>query len=253
MTDLLSKHPHLETLLAAQGQVTVSADVWSSLLSLASVCVPALARQCVVELIEDGADLRRATVDESQVSAAGMAAAPPVVVENGQPLPTTRALMVSHDDSLVADGLVAIPMLSCAGPQAYVAVLTCHTTSPGEEIRDLLRLLVRHVNTEISNARLSQALQTERSRSANLEIALASNREIGMAMGIIVERSGCTADDAFTTLRRVSQETNRKLRDIAADIVLTGDVPGLDRNIVAGAEGRQTATATEPPAAADVA
>jgi two-component system, response regulator / RNA-binding antiterminator len=38
-------------------------------------------------------------------------------------------------------------------------------------------------------------------------------------MGIIMARERCTTDHAFDVLRRASQRTNRKLRDIALEIV----------------------------------
>jgi AmiR/NasT family two-component response regulator len=35
-----------------------------------------------------------------------------------------------------------------------------------------------------------------------------------------------TQDEAFAVLRRASQHLNRKLREVAADVVDTGEVPG---------------------------
>jgi GAF domain-containing protein len=42
---------------------------------------------------------------------------------------------------------------------------------------------------------------------------------IEQAKGIIMARNGCSADDAFAVLVRTSQSANRKLRDIAVDVV----------------------------------
>jgi len=73
----------------------------------------------------------------------------------------------------------------------------------------------------------SVALQhsIEQRRRVNLEIALESSRVIGMAMGIIMSSQLVTADQAFDVLRRLSQETNRKLRDVALDVAETGALP----------------------------
>ena len=38
---------------------------------------------------------------------------------------------------------------------------------------------------------------------------------IGQAKGILMERRGATADEAFDILRRTSQDLNVKLRDLA--------------------------------------
>ncbi len=54
---------------------------------------------------------------------------------------------------------------------------------------------------------------------AQLRAALASSRRIPMAMGIVVRELDVDEDEAFNVLRRISQESNRKLRDVAEDIV----------------------------------
>jgi ANTAR domain-containing protein/GAF domain-containing protein len=73
----------------------------------------------------------------------------------------------------------------------------------------------------------SVALQhaNEQRRRENLEVALESSRVIGMAMGIVMSSRLVTADQAFEALRRASQESNRKLRDVAAEVTETGLLP----------------------------
>lgn len=53
----------------------------------------------------------------------------------------------------------------------------------------------------------------------HLNQALASRAVIEQAKGILMGRQGCSADEAFDILRRASQGRNRKLRDIAEEIV----------------------------------
>jgi len=62
-------------------------------------------------------------------------------------------------------------------------------------------------------------------RSDNLTKALGSNREIGMAMGVLMARRHVTRDEAFAMLRRSSQDSNRKVTEVAADVVETGELP----------------------------
>jgi GAF domain-containing protein len=62
----------------------------------------------------------------------------------------------------------------------------------------------------------------------NLERALVTNREIGTAIGIVMATDRCTEQEAFTLLRVASQHLNRKLRDVASDVVHTGLVPGSE-------------------------
>jgi GAF domain-containing protein len=52
-----------------------------------------------------------------------------------------------------------------------------------------------------------------------LELALESRDLIGQAKGIIMVREGVSADEAFAIVRRASQRSGAKLRDIAAEVV----------------------------------
>ena len=58
----------------------------------------------------------------------------------------------------------------------------------------------------------------------HLREALESRDTIGQAKGILMARRGCTADVAFEALRRVSQQRNIKLRDVAEQVVYLGDL-----------------------------
>jgi hypothetical protein len=73
-------------------------------------------------------------------------------------------------------------------------------------------------------ANLATAVQTvhSRAKAANLERALETSRDIGVAMGIIMARRACTRDEAFELLRRASRVHQRKLAGIAADVADTG-------------------------------
>lgn len=53
----------------------------------------------------------------------------------------------------------------------------------------------------------------------NLRIAMASRATIEQAKGILMARGGITADQAFEMLVRASQRENRKLRDVATELV----------------------------------
>jgi AmiR/NasT family two-component response regulator len=52
-----------------------------------------------------------------------------------------------------------------------------------------------------------------------LKVARDSNRRIGMAMGIVMTQLHVDEPLAFDALRRISQNTNRKLRDVAEDVI----------------------------------
>ena len=53
----------------------------------------------------------------------------------------------------------------------------------------------------------------------NLRVAMASRATIEQAKGVLMARGGITPDKAFEMLVRASQRENRKLRDVASDLV----------------------------------
>src|SRR3954471_8887423 len=67
------------------------------------------------------------------------------------------------------------------------------------------------------------AYQSARDMADNLQTALESRAVIDQAKGILMERYKLTADQAFQALARVSMHTNRKVRDVADDLVQTGE------------------------------
>jgi hypothetical protein len=71
------------------------------------------------------------------------------------------------------------------------------------------------------------ALVAAEDHSANLETALQSSREIGMALGILMAHRKVTQEHAFDLLRSASQNLHRKLRDVASEVMETGTLPDL--------------------------
>ena len=65
----------------------------------------------------------------------------------------------------------------------------------------------------------------QRHRADHLERALATGRRIGAAMGILMASKRMTDQQAFDALRTASQHSHRKLRDVAEDVLLTGELP----------------------------
>jgi len=69
--------------------------------------------------------------------------------------------------------------------------------------------------------------EDEERRADNLHAALTSREIIGEAMGILMERERVTSDQAFDVLRRASQHLNIKLREVAQNLVDTGEDPDV--------------------------
>jgi len=62
-------------------------------------------------------------------------------------------------------------------------------------------------------------------RTENLRRALDNRDVIGQAKGILMATRGLLADDAFAVLVTTSQQLNRKLVDVAAELTVTGALP----------------------------
>lgn len=90
-------------------------------------------------------------------------------------------------------------------------------------------ILATHAAVALSGAKASN-------QADHLRQALESNREIGIAMGVLMSRHALTSQQGFDLLRMASQHTHRKLRDIAADVAETGmlDFPPRTSAAVSG-------------------
>ena len=65
----------------------------------------------------------------------------------------------------------------------------------------------------------AQVLAQARRLAHQLQTALSSRAVIDQALGIVMSRTGATAEQAFTRLREMSQKDNVKLRDVAQQVV----------------------------------
>ncbi len=78
------------------------------------------------------------------------------------------------------------------------------------------RVLAAQTAVVVANA---HELADAKFHNAQLRHALETRTVIGQAQGVLMTRQGIDAPTAFDVLRRASQRTNRKLHDIAADVV----------------------------------
>jgi AmiR/NasT family two-component response regulator len=70
--------------------------------------------------------------------------------------------------------------------------------------------------------RLQARVRSAEDKAAGLERALASNRRIGIAVGILMCRQQLTADQAIEVLKTCSQHRNVKVRELAETVIYTG-------------------------------
>ena len=65
----------------------------------------------------------------------------------------------------------------------------------------------------------AQVLAATKRLAASLQAALTAQATIDQAVGILMSRAGCTADEAFDRLRQLSQTRNTKLTVVAQSLV----------------------------------
>jgi hypothetical protein len=71
-------------------------------------------------------------------------------------------------------------------------------------------------------ARLTDNLALAAEELGHLRTALATNRRIGMAIGILMALRKIAEEEAFDLLRRASSHRNVKLRLVAEEVIRTG-------------------------------
>ena len=75
-----------------------------------------------------------------------------------------------------------------------------------------------------------------RDEIAQLHEAVRSQRDIGMAIGLLSARFACSTEQAWRTMLRVSQDSNTKIRTVARVLVAThdGTADAADDEVLAG-------------------
>jgi GAF domain-containing protein len=81
---------------------------------------------------------------------------------------------------------------------------------------DAAQVVAAHASVSLARSRSEQ----------NLWRAVDSRHLIGQAQGVLMERFVLDADQAFSVLKRYSQQHNIKLHDVAMVLLRTGELPG---------------------------
>jgi transcriptional regulator with GAF, ATPase, and Fis domain len=110
--------------------------------------------------------------------------------------------------------LYAVPLTRPGKPWGALVAYSKRVDAFDAEEQATVRILAMHATAVVADAVQHQ----------QLEDALSSRTVIGQATGIVMERSRLDATAAFGVLRKLSQDQNVKLRDIAGRVVETGDV-----------------------------
>jgi hypothetical protein len=113
--------------------------------------------------------------------------------------------------------LLAVQLFPPGTPR--VGALNFYSRRPGgldERDRDIAVVLAAYASTALASTLAVEAADLER---AQLQQALQTRDVIGQAKGILMERRGISADEAFEVLRSASQALNVKLARVALTLV----------------------------------
>ncbi len=123
------------------------------------------------------------------------------------------------DEEARRAGIVAVlstPLLRNGGEATGALNVYAATASFAEADACTAMLIAEHATILVQYA---LALADSSHLNQQLRQAVATREIIGSAKGILMESQSCTRDQAFDILRRASQRQNRKLRDIAEELV----------------------------------
>ena len=154
---------------------------------------------------------------------------PPDMVITDVMLPGQNGLdllaMIRQDDRLARLPVVVLTALADveSAVAAFAAGADDFVSKPFNSAELLARVRAHYQMNQLRDLAIGEAQTTV----GQLRNALRSNRTTGTAVGMVMTRYELDAQQAFKVLARISQQSNRKLHDIAEDLVRTGELPGV--------------------------
>ena len=112
--------------------------------------------------------------------------------------------------------------------EAFAAGADDFVAKPFHSAELLARVRAHYQMNQLRDDAIDQA----RTTVGQLRRALQSNRATGTAVGIVMARYDLDSERAFQVLVRASQQNNRKLTDIAEELMRTGVLPGVASSLV---------------------
>ncbi|WP_328996857.1 GAF and ANTAR domain-containing protein [Kribbella sp. NBC_01245] len=115
-------------------------------------------------------------------------------------------------------GLGSVLHMPLAIGEQTVGVLSLFSTEPnafGDDDLAIAHILARHASVAVAHARHDESMTQ----------AVDARKLVGQAMGILMIKFDVDGDRAFAILKRYSQDTNTKLRDVAQQVIDTRNLP----------------------------
>ena len=99
------------------------------------------------------------------------------------------------------------------------AALNFFATKPGVFTADVYDKALGFAAAAHNTLHLSVRINNAENRAEDLEAALESRTAINLACGVIMAQNRCSQEEAMAILTKVSSNRNRKLRDVAKDLI----------------------------------
>ncbi|MGZ0146045.1 GAF and ANTAR domain-containing protein [Kribbella sp. WER1] len=110
-----------------------------------------------------------------------------------------------------------VPLWTAAGTVGVLGLYSTEPESFGTDEEAIAHILARHAAVAVAAARHEE----------HLKVAIDARKVVGQAMGMLMERYHLTGDQAFQVLKRYSQDTNTKLREVAQQLIDSRDLPPM--------------------------
>ena len=111
---------------------------------------------------------------------------------------------------------LSLPLLTADGVLGAMNVYAHAPDAFDDHAAELGELFAVPAAIAVQNA---QVLAQAKRLATQLKTALTNRAVIDQAIGILISRIGCGADEAFDRLRQISQSENQKLHTVAQSVV----------------------------------
>jgi GAF domain-containing protein len=123
---------------------------------------------------------------------------------------------------------LCLPLSTRGADSAVLTLLSREPDQFGESAYDVVLLLTLHAGVAFDNASLyHDSLELV----SQLRTALRTRSLVGRAQGLLMRHLGLDSEEAFAALRRASQNSNTKLRDLAGLLVTAHENDDFDSTV----------------------
>jgi len=200
-----------DAVLRTLAELPRSAEPAVVLTELARRCVPICCDSCIISIDPVDQDGYRLRWPPAEADLDGPVGGEPDRLPPEQQVPTNPRL---------AERELQVVARTATG--SYAMTWTYRRHQPSDADLLLAQLALDRAIATSRDEQLRARAEAAEEQAAHLQVGLTSSREIGMAMGIAMDRYKLSPDQAFTLLCRISQQCGRRVREVAAQVAETG-------------------------------